>query len=159
MIKFNPLTNYVDHVLSKPFNNLLPAVNGIYNYGKVLGVVIDRNDQFQTELFIVPGGLELIEYHNHPNVDSFEMHICGDFIFESNGIKYPSSPELVHLNQKTLVYIPSEDIHGALWKSSGAFMSFQHWKNNVKPTSVILDFKLDENNENHKKGLKGKENV
>lgn len=159
MIKFSPLPAYVAHVLEKPFNNLLPAFSGVYTYGKTLGIVIDRNDCFQTELFIVPNSVELIEYHNHPNVDSFEMHISGDFVFEINGVKYPSSPEVVHLNQKTLAYVAAEDIHGAIWNSSGAFLSFQYWKNGVKPTSVIEDFKLDENNENHKKGLKGKNEI
>jgi len=156
MIKFSPLVSYVEHVLNKPFNNLLPSVQGVTAYGKTLGIVIDRNDQFQTELFIVPVGIEIIEFHNHPNVDSFEMHICGDFVFETNGIKYPSSSEIIHLSQRSLQYVGSEDIHGALWKSSGAFLSFQYWKNGAKPTSVIIDFKLDENNLHHKKGLKGK---
>lgn len=156
MIKFNPLVAYVDHVLNKPFSNLLPAVMGINTYGHTLGVIIDRNDQFQTELFIVPNSVELIEYHNHPNVDSFEMHVTGDFIFETNNVKYLSSPEILHINQKQLVYVSAEHIHGALWKSSGAFLSFQYWKNGVKPTSVIHDFKLDVDNENHKKGLKGR---
>lgn len=152
---FKPLDHYFTHLMSQPFGNLLPALMGIKQYGPMLSIVLDRQGQFQAEMFLVPEGVDLLEFHNHPNVDTYELYITGDFIFESNGVQYQSSLELERLNKRNIVWVPSEHIHGALFKTPGAFISFQYWKNGVAPTSVGEDFEVDHKNENHLKGLKG----
>lgn len=154
-MNYKPLDNYYTHLMSNPFGNFIPALGTVYQYGPMLSIILDRTDYFQLELFLVPKEIELIEYHNHPNVDSYELHLAGDFIFESNKVKYTSSPELLALNQKNPVWVPTEHVHGGLFKTGGAFLSFQYWKNGVLPTSVGNDFDVDHRNENHLKGLKG----
>jgi len=154
---FNPLIAYVNYVMASPFGHLTPSYLGVNQYGPMMAVVLDRSGHFQTELFIIPESVQLIEYHRHPNVETFEMTITGDFIFESNGVKYQSSPEVVQYNKKNLIHVQETHVHGGLFKTAGAFITFQNWKNGVQPTSVGMDFSVDHLNENHMKGLKGLE--
>jgi hypothetical protein len=144
--------------MSRNFGSICPRA--ITQYGPMLGLVLDRQDYFQTELFIIPEDIKLIEYHSHPNVDVYQMHVFGDFIFESNGFQYKSSSEIKSFNHKLLsndsiAFVPAGDIHGLLVNSASSFMTFQYWKNGKLPESVGNDFILDKDNINHSKGLKG----
>lgn len=152
-MEFKPLDQYFINIMARPFGMLKPVT--ITQYGPMLGIVLDRQDYFQTELFIIPGDIKLIEYHHHPNVDVYQLAVCGDFIFESNGVKYSSSPEVIELNQKILAGVPPGHIHGLLVNAASCFMTFQYWKNGATMDSVGNDFVLDVNNPNHFKGLKG----
>lgn len=150
---FKPLDHYFTNIMLKPFGMFKPV--NITQYGAMLGIVLDRQDYFQTELFIIPGDIKLIEYHHHPNVDVYQLAVCGDFIFESNNIQYKSSPEVIELNEKILASVPAGHIHGLLVDNASCFMTFQYWKNGAKPESVGNDFVLDKDNPNHFKGLTG----
>lgn len=153
---FNPVLHYYQHIMNGSFNNLKPVFTGMSQYGNVLGIVLDRQDQFQLELFIVPKGLELIEFHVHPNVDSVELPLCGDFTFTTLGVPYKSEPFPEVLKDKIPAWVGSSDLHGATWAGTGgAFLSFQYWKNRIIPTSVTQDYLLDEKDQHLNKGLKG----
>ena len=153
---FNPTLQYYNYIMQTGLNNLRPVFDGMSQFGNVLGIVLDRQDQFQVELFIVPKGLELIEFHVHPNVDSIELPLCGDFTFTTNGTPYKSQALPETLKDKLPAWVGSSDLHGATWAGTGgAFISVQYWRNGVKPTSVTQDFELDENDERLNKGLKG----
>lgn len=153
--KETPLLKYFAERMSFPMHTLQPAFDGVHKYGPMLGLVLHREGQFQTELFIVPKEVELLEFHNHPNVDSYEMHLAGDFTFQSHGVDYINPNAVETLGDKTFVDVPSEHVHGVLFRGPGAFISFQYWKNGVKPSSVGEDFEVDHKNENHLKNLKG----
>lgn len=155
-MSFNPVLHYFNHIMNNNFSNLKPKFDGMSMYGNVLGIVLDRQDQFQLELFIVPKGLELIEFHVHPNVDSVELPLCGDFTFTTLGVPYKSEPLPEALKDKLPAWVGSNDLHGATWAGTGgAFLSFQYWKNQVKPTSVTQDYLLDEDDHHLSSGLKG----
>ena len=53
-----------------PHNDQLLFIDG------VSGVVLYRRDNFQVELFICEPNVD-IPVHTHPNVDSFELFLCG----------------------------------------------------------------------------------
>lgn len=152
---FVPVNHYFEHMMNKKLGDWKPLFHGFNQYGSTTGIVIDRQDQFQTELFIVPEGIELIEFHVHPNVDSIEIPLAGDFTFTSNGVDFRNAEKPERLFDKSPAWVDSESIHGATWRSGGAFLSFQYWKNGVKPTSVIKDFLLDPTQVIHTLGLKG----
>lgn len=138
--------------------DLRPPDRATYTYGRTLGVVLDRRGQCQLELFIVPPGIDLIEFHTHPNVDSFEVPLAGSFDFISNGVSnlYDSTGGV--LGARESVRVRETDVHGALWTpEGGAFLSFQYWLNGVPPTSVTVDFALDAGNVHHRRGLRGKQ--
>lgn len=153
------LEQYVSALSVTQFRELRPPAKAIYSYGKTLGVVLDRRGQFQTELFIVPGGIDLIEFHTHPNVDSFELPVAGNFDFISGGKHNPYENVVSALKEKASLRVRETDVHGAIWNpEGGAFLSFQHWLNGVPPTSVTVDFALDPTNEYNKmSNLRGKE--
>lgn len=155
MNEFIPVNHYYIHMMNKTLGDMKPLFNELNTYGKTMGIVMDRQDQFQTELFIVPADIEIIEFHIHPNVDSIEVPLSGDFTFRTNNQDFPNfaTPEM--LREKRPAWVGSNDIHGAIWRGGGAFLSFQYWKNGVKPTSVIKDYLLDEKNELHEMEFKG----
>lgn len=154
-LKFQTLDEYFAYVMSQPFLNLAPVYHGVYQYGKLMSIVLHRQDNYQLELFLVPKEIQLLEFHIHPNVDSYELHMSGDFVFESNNIQYNLSESCLRLVEKLPVNVPSTHIHGGIFKTAGSFMSFQQWNNGVQPTSVGEDFEVDHKNPSHLKGLQG----
>jgi hypothetical protein len=96
---FNPLYKYAEHVLTRPVLNLCPPYLGIFSSnegtreGGVVSVVLDRQGQYQTELFVVPPAIKEIRQHIHPGVDSFEFHISGDFEFIIEGESFPNKSD------------------------------------------------------------------
>lgn len=148
------LRQYMEAVGVTRMADLRPPVDAFHTRnGRTLGVVLDRRGQFQLELFVVPPGIEIIEFHVHPNVDSFELPVAGSFNFISAG--NPNVFESVGnaLRERTAVRVRPEDVHGAVWTpKGGAFFSFQHWLNGVTPTTVINDFDIDWEHPEMKKG-------
>ncbi len=154
-MKFNSLADYFEYVMSQPFLNLAPIYHGVYQYGNLMSIVLHRQDNYQLELFLVPDTIQLLEFHTHPNVDSYELHMAGDFVFESNNVQYHLPESCLRLIEKLPVNVPSTHIHGGIFKNGGAFISFQQWKNGVQPTSVGHDFEVDHKNPSHYKDLQG----
>jgi hypothetical protein len=153
MKDFKPLDHYYTHLMNESFANLLPTVKGITNYGPMLGLLLDRQGQFQVELFIAPPNIQLIEYHSHPNVDVYEVHVAGNFILDIEGIQYLTPETDMKMIYKNPIFIPAGAIHGLLIKDCASFLSIQHWKNGIIPTSIGYDFIVDHKHPNHDKGL------
>lgn len=141
---YNSLKEYYEHIMTMPFMFLNAPVDGMHMYSSTIGVVLHRDGQFQTELFMVPFKVEKIEFHVHPNVDSYELPLSGEFILESNKMDYSSGDTIKDtLFDRYYVNIPHDHVHGASIQGGAAFLSFQYWLNGVKPTSVIEDYILD----------------
>lgn len=135
-----PLENFINWFMSMPFNWLAPVVNEFYDYGKFVSIVLYRKDQFQVELFLGLPHTTLAEMHTHPNVDSYEMGLCGKINFTCNGERGTDYKETIPLMQRTFSKVFANDKHGAEPEGGIAFLSFQYWKNGVKPTSVGHDW-------------------
>ena len=118
-----------------PFKNPLLFIEG------VSGVVLYRVKPYQVELFICQPNL-IIPEHTHPDVDSYELFLYGmkfthsgetvmskdDALEEENG--YP-------LNAYQTIRVKPNDLHGGTASDKGgAFISIQHWLNDVEPTHV-----------------------
>jgi len=131
-----------------------------------------RNKPFQVEVLrsTSPHGEFIIPEHYHPNVDSFEVYICGDIDFSHGGTWLSrwdrKDYRYVDINQKKIltppdggklgsfkdfsnitnmdafvVRVKTSDIHGAyIGPNGGTFMSVQHWLNDVDPDCVGKDY-------------------
>jgi hypothetical protein len=122
-----------------PHNDPLLFIDG------VSGVVLYRRDNFQVELFICEPNVD-IPVHTHPNVDSFELFLCG-MEFTHNGkhaIDHEQSLEEIDGMPRyayTTIRVRPNDPHGALSsKNGGSFLSIQHWLNGKPPTHVSSDW-------------------
>lgn len=164
---FDSLEGYLRFILSISVSDfLLVPYNAVNDFGTdMTSIVLHRTRDYQTELFIAPrewkttkhsrnyhfadgGRQESIGQHRHPNVDSYEVPLCGQIDFYVNG-KPISTPERIRAispRGQSGVYgsytrILPTDWHGAAFGSGGgAFMSVQHWLNGVPPSSVGLDW-------------------
>ena len=150
----------------KDFEKNYLSVNGGYRK------IQYRNKPFQVEIFkfTCPFGEFIIPEHHHPNVDSFEVYICGDIDFSHGGTWLSrwdrKDYRYIDINQKKIltppaggksgtykdfsnltnmdafvVRVKTNDIHGAyIGPHGGTFMSVQHWLNDVDPSSVGYDY-------------------
>lgn len=159
--EFKDLADYMRFIMQSSFGALAPPENPIVTYGRTVGICLDRRGQYQVELFIIPPPVEIVEFHTHPDVDAFELHMGGDFDFEAADFSYTAFPPGTHLCEKNLVWVPSTCVHGAInarSESKGtSILTIQFWKNGVIPTSVVHNFLLDDGNKHHQKGLIGKD--
>lgn len=144
------LEEYIKTIMKNPFMNLCPpffdgiskGVQGIEKDKYLMGCVIDRRDNFQVELFVIPKDIKEIGLHTHPDVDSYEMHVSGVFEFVNEGITFP--PDGLNggpLSNRNILKVNFDSNHGGNILEGAAFLSFQEWKNNTKPTSVAYNFK------------------
>lgn len=93
----------------------------------MISVVIDRHEQFQTELFILSPEIKSVAGHTHPGVDSIELSIAGKFSFMNNGKEYPTVTSGQRIGDNASVVVPEDSVHGALAEEGASFLSFQHW--------------------------------
>lgn len=145
---FKTLQEYFVHVMDLPFYALNPPPNGLATYGRTSSVIIHRSGQFQTELFIVPFDIERVEFHSHPNVDTYEMELTGQFDLKvRDTFIYARNDNNKQLRDRIFANIPNDAIHGGDIRKGASFLSFQHWLNDVVPTSVAIDYLLDLKND------------
>lgn len=123
---------------------LCPA-SGVSFIGKFRGIVLDRRDQFQTQLWICDPNSEIPD-HSHPNVDSIQVYISGEVFLRLNGRKIipegsvETMPDGLSNGYGTTLRVRPNDTHGAtIGPMGGSFLTFQHWLNG-KPESVENDW-------------------
>jgi len=118
-----------------PFKNPLLFIEG------VSGIVLYRSKPYQVELFICQPNL-IIPEHTHPDVDSYELFLYG-MKFTHSGETVMSEEEALEeqdgypINAYQTIRVKPNDLHGGTAsKEGGAFISIQHWLNDVEPTHV-----------------------
>lgn len=121
------------------------AVDRIEN---VTSVLMYRRGQFQVQMFIVPEGT-IIPEHVHPNVDSIEVYVGGNYRLSHSG-KFTNLESDIVANDGPLglaklrgymIRVRPNHIHGGVFgKGGGVFLSIQKWLNGVKPHCVARDY-------------------
>lgn len=139
------LSEFLQVFLNTQSNRLfVPFINPLAFVEGVTGLTIYRSDPFQVQLFIVNPNVEIHE-HQHPNVDSYEVALCGmRFTYRGQELKtfwdtadFQGLPKGSYLALR----VRPEDKHGAFASDQGgAFLSVQRWLNGVRPTSVGNDW-------------------
>ena len=122
------------------------------NNNVVSGLTLYRQRDLQVQLFVLPPYSE-IPMHTHPNMDSFEVYIGGDVFLFIDGEEAGDHLKLGgfdYLENKEEFYnvlflqpfrIKPESPHGGtIGRKGGAFLSIQHWKNKVEPSSPMDDW-------------------
>jgi len=119
----------------------------------VSGLTLYRQKDLQVQLYNLPPNSE-IPLHVHPNMDSFEVYVGGDALFTVEGIDTEEHNRKIenfdHLEDKEEFYkemflrnfrVTETTSHGGrMGEKGGAWLSIQHWKNGVKPSSPIEDW-------------------
>ena len=119
-----------------------PAFGGLSYTEDIRGIVLYRSPNFQVELFLTPPNFK-IPYHHHPDVDSYEVGLCGiEFYHTGKTIvtmeqALTARPDNTSISQRNLIRVKPLEKHAALsGPQGGAFLSVQHWLHGVKPTCV-----------------------
>lgn len=118
--------------------------DAIINFGNIISLCLYRKDNFQVELFIVPGSNSSFTAHTHPDVDVMEFGLTGEAALFINGAR-SCSTETVHnwldnVVDTSPIRIRPTDVHYGYGITPYAFLSIQVWLNGVKPTSVGLNW-------------------
>lgn len=131
-----------------PFKNPLLFIEG------VSGIVLYRSKPYQVELFICQPNL-IIPEHTHPDVDSYECFLYG-MKFTHSGETVMSEEEALEeqdgypINAYQTIRVKPNDLHGGTAsKNGGAFISIQHWLNDVEPTHVSSNWNGDSMGKQH----------
>jgi hypothetical protein len=131
-----------------------PNKNGLLFIEGVSGIVLYRSKPFQVELFICEPNL-IIPEHTHPDVDSYELFLygmkfthCGETaITEKQALE---EQEGYPINAYQTIRVKPNDPHGGTAsKFGGAFISIQHWLNDVDPTHVSSNWDGKSMGSNH----------
>jgi len=131
-----------------------PAKNGLLFIEGVSGIVLYRYKPFQVELFICKPNLVIPE-HTHPDVDSYECFLYG-MKFTHSGQTIIDEQEALKeddgfpINAYQTIRVKPNDPHGGTAsKHGGAFISIQHWLNDVDPTHVSSNWSGDSMGKEH----------
>lgn len=157
------LRAYLHWIRRQPLLAMATPHDAIRNLGGGVSVVLHRSGQYQTEMCIATQGWNFSEEHAHPNVDSFEVGLCGEIYLHLNGKRLV--PDETVLATKAdgssalagvAVRVRPGVMHGGeVGPLGGAFLSVQRWITG-SPTSVLLDWQGSTLGELHEKMLVGK---
>lgn len=127
----------------------IPFEKPVWQIENVTSVLLHREGQFQTQMFIAPP-CTIIPEHTHPNVDSIEVYAGGQIYFSHSGklitTKENCTKDLkstlgVSTNRGLAIRVKPNDPHGGyMGENGGVFLSVQHWLNNVEPHCVAADY-------------------
>lgn len=125
----------------------VPLHGAVDRVENVTSVLMYRQGQFQVQMFIVPEGT-IIPEHVHPNVDSIEIYVGGNYRLSHSGKFAISEEDLVEKGPLKIgklrgyaIRVKPHHIHGGVFgKGGGVFLSIQQWLNGVKPHCVARDY-------------------
>ena len=125
-----------------------PSDGRVYVTDETFSYVLYREGQFQAELYLVKPGL-LPPEHSHPTVDNIIMVLGGTIECSVNGQLMDAKPYWDQTNADgtsvmfgvltgELTYPSTHSVGGG--PNGSAMISFEHWPEGVKPTSISLDW-------------------
>jgi quercetin dioxygenase-like cupin family protein len=100
-----------------------------------MGLTLYRQPPFQVQLFLFRPN-EVIKEHAHPNVDSYEVYLCGQMQLTLDGKPAYDLEQVKALPDGrcsvngSMLRIPPGAVHGGtIGPTGGAFISIQYWLN------------------------------
>ena len=107
--------------------------------------ILFRDGQFQVEQVTLYENYP-VPPHCHPNVDTFETHLCGSGIawIMDKTLPYDCTfdpKKRYHLRQ---LRIKPGELHGGVADTTVVAFSCQHWLNDIPPTFITDDWVGDE---------------
>ena len=116
---------------------LLPPPNAVTTYQNMTGTCLYRHGQYQVQMFTSKPNSVSVS-HVHPNVDSYELYLCGDLDFVIAGNIYKHQE--VAANPIPVRIHPHYWHEGTTGPLGGSFLSLQKWLNNMPPSCVGEDW-------------------
>ena len=133
-------------------NCLHTSPNSYVSDNHTSGITLYRQENLQVQLFVLPPDSK-VPFHTHPNMDSYEAYVGGDLFLYINGEQAGDHDKLRdfdNLEDKDSFYNitflklfrvkPTFPHGGTTGDKGGAFLSIQHWKNGVEPSSPTKDW-------------------
>jgi hypothetical protein len=145
----NDIVDFANWFLAQPlFLVAQPPGDALAELGEdVDRYILYRKDRFQVELLLVKPGPKEFPEHIHPDIDTIQVHLAGDFEFtkDRKPYSYCALPEpekrLTPLDHFRHLRIRDGETHGAVVQGGGgAFLSVQHWLRGTDPSSVVLNW-------------------
>ena len=141
------LSHYANWYLStKDIGNIYtPNNDGLLFIEGLTGIVLHRDKSFQVELFTCNPNVTLPE-HTHPNVDSYECFLygmefthSGETIIDAEEALQEENGYPIHAYQT--IRVRPNDLHGGTASGrGGAFLSLQHWLDDIEPTHITSNW-------------------
>lgn len=133
----NPYSSFV----SRP---LAPPPDAVKMCEASCEFVIFRRGQYQVEQIILMPG-RYVPPHNHPNVDTFEIHLMGSGTAElklrnDSWFRCKQDADLSKLADKRRLHIKPGQMHRGVAATVNVALSFQRWLNGVRPTFITDDW-------------------
>jgi hypothetical protein len=147
------LTRFLLWFMEKPKPLLVPMALPMTFLEGIHGVTVYRQPPFQVQLFLAAPNT-VIPTHTHPNIDSYEVFLYGmEFTHSDNVIISMEQAMLAGASQnggqmpnrplaqfQTIRVLPDDRHGGRSSLQGGAFLSVQHWRNDVAISSVERDW-------------------
>lgn len=100
-----------------------------------MGLTVYRQPPFQVQLFLFRPNETILE-HAHPNVDSYEVYLCGQMLLTLHGKpaygedSVKALPNGLCEGNGQMIRIPPGAVHGGrIGPLGGSFLSIQYWLN------------------------------
>lgn len=122
---------------------LCPPPDAVTTYENMTGTCLYRSGCYQVQMFTARPNSSAPS-HIHPNVDSYELYMCGDLDFIINNKLYSHTE--VNNNAVPVRIFPTYWHEGKTGPLGGSFLSLQKWLNNTPPSCVGRNW-LDVNGE------------
>lgn len=141
---WNSVDEFADWYEKEGFPIRPPQNNAIFKTNNAYAMVLYREGQFQTELYIVDPNSVTPE-HRHPGVESIIMYLSGEGSTTVNEQQVADPrPYFNILNSdgtsvlfRQKLKLDSKDSHGLICYDKGfAFFSIEKWPDGIEPTSV-----------------------
>jgi hypothetical protein len=131
-----------EYPMRPPFEDPIYVTDNSYSY------VLFRQGCFQAELYLVKPNSGSPE-HSHPGVENIILFLGGDPIPSYNGVDTPikkvpyAAPNGTMYGFGEMGPKITDDVTHALHTGAkgAAFLSLEKWPENVKPTSVVVNWK------------------
>lgn len=116
-----------------------PKFDALNFIGKCEGITLYREDNFQVQLFIFEPNA-VVESHTHPNVDTYQIMLCGSlkFFLDGRNVNVPKLPDARSImDERYHLRLPNNSIHGGVVGPNGAsYLSIQHWLDGIPISSL-----------------------
>jgi len=134
------LTEFAEYVRAN-LGELMFDSHNVWSNAPATGLLLVRKGRMQAELCTFPCGVDIPE-HRHPNLDTIEFYVSGDYeiLCEGKSLGLPIEKMGSFMNNRG-VRINAGVLHSAVIGDRGAvFVSCQRWPDHMKMTSIGKDW-------------------
>ncbi len=129
-------------VMIPPAFDRVARLGGRFSSRRSSGCVLFRDGRFQVEMIVFSAGYK-IPNHSHPNVDSYDVHLCGNGETYVDGRRMDPVSSDKKRGRHPLVWalrLGAGVPHWGMVTEDTAYLSIQGWRNGIKPSFIVDDW-------------------